>query len=251
MEKIIECKTTNSNSGVDIKHEVHQLKEIITTRLEAMDKAISLLQASTDKAPEKVMHEIVMMKNVIDSRLDAMDKAIILLQAFADKSPTTAAVDQAVRELRSLHEEKFRSIETQFKERDNRVEQTAKDSKIAVDAAFAASKEAVAEQNKSNALSITKSETAFTKQIDGIISLIQTSTKSTDDKITDIKDRITTIESRGMGISLTKLENLQEARDRGVTTTQNWGAVFGVIGGIISFLILIAAVTTLIVKIAT
>lgn len=143
--------------------------------------------------------EVAALKEIIDTRIDAMDKAIALLQAFADKSPTTAAVAQSVESLEKLHAEKFKSIETQFKERDTRTEQMAKVSDLAVNAAFAAAKEAVGEQNKSNALSIAKSEAATAKQIDGILSSIITATKTSDDKFADLKDRLTAVESQKKG----------------------------------------------------
>lgn len=145
--------------------------------------------------------DVSALKEIIGTRLDAMDKGIALLQASADKSPTTAAVAQSVDSLERLHAEKFKSIETQFKERDTRTEQMAKVSDLAVNAAFAAAKEAVGEQNKSNALSIAKSEAATAKQIDGILASITTATKTSDDKFADLKDRLTAIESQKKGAS--------------------------------------------------
>src|SRR5665213_4442028 len=93
--------------------------------------------------------------------------------------PSTLTTSQLHRELASLREliearldGTDKRIEIQFAERDKRADQAAKDSKSAVDAAFAAAKEAVSEQNKSSALAISKSETATTKQIDSILSLL-------------------------------------------------------------------------------
>lgn len=146
---------------------------------------------TTDQLLREISHikdTVDSAKEIIDTRLNAMDTALKLLQAFADKSPTTAAVAQSVLELAKLVDEKFTSIDRRFQDKDK-----------AVDAAFAAAKEAVAEQNKSNALSITKSEAAFTKQLDGMNSSIAATTKTTDDKFVDLKDRITTIEGRSTG----------------------------------------------------
>ena len=92
--------------------------------------------------------------------------------------------------LKTLHQEKFDSIATQFQERDTRTEQTSRDSKVAVDAALQAAKEAVGEQNKSNALAIAKSEATFTKQIDQIGVLVTSMGKGFDDKVDDIKSRL-------------------------------------------------------------
>lgn len=147
----------------------------------------------------QTQREVAALKELFVTRLEAMDKGIVLLQAFADKSPTTAAVAQSVESLEKLHAEKFKSIETQFKERDVRTEQMAKVSDLAVNAAFAAAKEAVGEQNKSNALSIAKSEAATAKQIDGILASITTATKTSDDKFSDLKDRLQALESQKKG----------------------------------------------------
>jgi cation transport regulator ChaB len=133
----------------------------------------------------------------ITTRIDGMDKAIELLQTSTDRTPNM--VSASIERLQELHEEKFESITTQFKERDTRTEQTSRDSKVAVDAALQAAKEAVGEQNKSNALAIAKSEATFTKQIDQIGVLISTMQKGIDDKIDDIKTRLQAIESRKLG----------------------------------------------------
>ena len=126
--------------------EIATSREILETRLNAMDTATDLNKQATDKIPNIIDNKVAQLKNVFDERF-----ATVV--------------------------EKFRSIETQFKERDTRTEQSSKDSKVAVDAALQAAKEAVGEQNKSNALAIAKSETAFTKQLDQIGALIMATTR--------------------------------------------------------------------------
>jgi|SRR5665213_658493 len=123
--------------------------------------------------------------------------------------PSTLTTSQLHRELASLREliearldGTDKRIEIQFIERDKRAEQTAKDSKLAVDAAFSAAKEAVKEQNTSSALAIDKSEKATTKQIDGISSLISASSKATDEKIEDVKARLQMIEGQKAGVGM-------------------------------------------------
>ena len=148
------------------------LREIIETRLDAADQAIRLLQSSADKFPARIDEKIAALKEVHDQR-------------FA--------------EIVNTHGEKFNSIQTQFRERDVRTEQSSKDSKVAVDAALQAAKEAVGEQNKSSALAIAKSETSTVKQIDQLAVLIQNGTKALDDKIGDLKERLTRLEGTGIG----------------------------------------------------
>jgi hypothetical protein len=171
-----------------LAREIFALRELLEVKLGAADTSITQIRA------------------ILETRLDGMDKAIRLLQQTADKFP--AAVDEKIHALREIHEqrftaitdttsEKFLSIEKQFAERDVRTEQAAGAVKIAVDAALQAQKEAAGEQNRSNALAQSKSETAFTKQIDQMSTLIQTMTKAFDDKIGDVKDRLTRIEGKG------------------------------------------------------
>lgn len=130
--------------------------------------------------------------------------------------PTSLTTEQLHREISALRElletkiesaaeitlERFRGIETQFNERDKRTEQTARDSKVAVDAAFSAAKEAVAEQNKSSALAIAKSEAGTTKQIDQIQNLIGTIREGLEGKINDVKERIGKGDGRSEGVNV-------------------------------------------------
>jgi rubrerythrin len=157
---------------------------------------------------ENLRREIDNLTKLIDARLDGMDKAVIIFQDSLTRVPTDT--DKQVGHLRELllselakvsqmHEEKFRSIGVQFTERDVRTEQTSRDSKVAVDAALQAAKEAVGEQNKSSALAIAKSEAATTKQIDQLGVLISNTTAGLNDKIEDIKARLTLIEGKDSG----------------------------------------------------
>ena len=100
-------------------------------------------------------------------RMEASSGAVKLLQAFADRTPTTMDVQHMVVGLREVTMEKFEGM------------------RIAVDAAFAASKEVIG-----------KSEASFTKQIDSMASQTSTNLKAVDEKIGDMKDRLTIIESR-------------------------------------------------------
>jgi hypothetical protein len=157
---------------------------------------------------ENLRREIANLSLLIDARLDGMDKAVVIFQDSLTRVPTDT--DKQVSHLRELvlseltrvslvHEEKFRSIGVQFTERDVRTEQTSRDSKVAVDAALQAAKEAVGEQNKSSALAIAKSEAATTKQIDQLGVLISNTTAGLNDKIEDIKARLTLIEGKDSG----------------------------------------------------
>lgn len=141
---------------------------------------------------QQVWREIAALKELFLTRLEEQDKAVLLLQSIANRSPT-------INEVYLQHEEKFRSIQIQFQERDTRTEQNSVSSKVAVDAALQAAKEAVAEQNRSNSVAISKSESATAKQIEQLALQLQTASASLDSKITDVKERMTRIEGMGAG----------------------------------------------------
>lgn len=187
------------------------------------DSKTSYIETTTNRLPvpdptilttQQLVREVGSLKELFETRLDAMDKAIVLLQAFADRQPTTTSVAHSVEALKELMEEKFAGVKTRIDERDIQNEKDARDVKSAVDSAFAAAKEAVGEQNKST-----------TKQIDGIYEAYRANTKTVDDKIGDIKDRLTMIESHSKGAG------------------DMWGYVIGFVGVAVS--VLMAAIVIL------
>jgi hypothetical protein len=143
-------------------------------------------------------------------------------------------LQERIHKVESVSSERFASIAVQFVERDTRTEQTAAGVKIAVDAALQAAKEAVAEQNRSFALATGKSETATMKQIDALGLAIQTANKGLDDKIADMKDRLTRIEGMDLGSSkfrnIAELEGSASRHDR-----QNLIALIALIVAILGF----------------
>lgn len=204
----------------------------------ATQESLSSMRADTREAAKNAVE---CLKEVIEARMNASDKAITLIQDAVDRSPS-------VTEVYAKFSEKFESIQTQFEERDTRTEQTSRDSKVAVDAALQAAKEAVGEQNKSSALAIAKSEAATTKQIDQIQVLIATMQKGLDDKfgtlqkgmddkINDLKDRIGVIEKNGLN-GITRIESHSKGLSDG------WGYIVGA-GGVVVALI---AIISLLVK---
>lgn len=153
---------------------------------------------------EALKREIASLKEVVFTRLDGMDKAVSIFREDITRVPTDT--DKQIQHLKELVletfevvHEKFRSVQTQFVERDVRVEQTAKDTKIAVDAALTAAEKAVGKQNESFSLSINKSEAATTKQIDQLGQVIQSETKALLGFINDMKDRLNRIEGQDVG----------------------------------------------------
>lgn len=138
--------------------------------------------------------EIQHLKELFETKIDGIEKAIAVAHQDAVRVPTE--IQLQVSNLRELHDEKFASVEARFDERDKRFEQEAENSKVAVAAAFNASKEAVA-----------KSEVGFAKQIDGLTEMFRTSVKALESKNDDVKDRLTRLEGRAEGTKETKTEH--------------------------------------------
>jgi hypothetical protein len=158
-----------------------------------------------------VQQAVAGLREILEARLDGMDIALELSQENLRQVPTE--IEKEIRHLTDLLErelkvvdEKFGSVQTQFAERDTRVEQTSRDSKLAIDAALQAAKEAVG-----------KSETSTIKQIDG-----------QGLRIDDLKERLTRIESEGRGQKIA--ETTQQTSNAG--TVGMIGLVAGTLIGL-------------------
>lgn len=169
---------------------------------------VAQLGASSDSRPvpdptalttAALTREVQSLKELILTRLDAMDKALILLQTRADRVPSE--VDIKVGQLQALHGEKFRSVDNQFIA-----------SSTALAAALQAAKEAV-----------DKGSQGTTKTIDQLAAVMGVETKSVNDKVTELRERLTKIEGRDSGIA------------------SSWGILTAVVGIIIGLVALYAA----------
>jgi hypothetical protein len=205
---------------VSLRTELATQFNAIQTRFEAIDKATELQHDDYVRVPTQVEKAIDALRGEITPRLDAIEHSADLVREIL-----SAEFRGAIDTMSKVSDEKFSSISIQFAERDTRTEQTAAGVKIAVDAALQAAKEAVAEQNRSFALATGKSETATMKQIDALGLAIQTANKGLDDKIADMKDRLTRIE--GMDLSSDRYRSGRHGEN------QNIIAIVAIIVGIL------------------
>jgi len=137
----------------------------------------------------------------LETRFNGMDIAIGLVRIAAEHM--VISTDEKIKALREVHEEKFASIQTQFKERDTRSEQNAKDTKVAVDAALQAAEKAVGKQQEAFGAATDKSEATTTKQIQQIADLLRQGISNVGEQIGDIKERLTRLEGRNpAGVSI-------------------------------------------------
>lgn len=188
-----------------------------------------LFNAKLQGASSLNAEKIIALRAEVFQRFDGMDKAIELIQAEADKVPSKT--DIAIGGLKQWVEAQLKLVNTQIVERDDRVRQTSDDQKVAINAALEAQKQSVDKQNESNAQSQAKAEANFAKLLEGLEGRITLGVNSLDDKITGLRDRLTTIEGRTAGGTETRGESQDSTM-----------AMIAVIGGIVSFISLMFAV---------
>jgi hypothetical protein len=186
-------------------------------------------------------------REAITARIDAMEKATEIRLKSAEGIPERTAL--LVGNLEVLHDEKFRSIDLQFRERDIRTDQAATASKQALDAALLAAKELVGQQNSANVEAATKAETNFTKQIDQTSVLISTLEKALTDRISNLDgaltDRILEIKERmdrGEGSKVAAVETRTEFRNDRTDQRAGTSQLLGIIGAIVAVAVLALAV---------
>lgn len=165
---------------------------VLTQRIAAIDRATELrsqeIAAAVDH--ETMEASLARVNDLVTEKFASIE------QRFSDRD--TRFLGEILR-LGEQMAERFHSIQTQFAERDTRQERESRDNKVAVDAAFAAQKEAAAKQDEGNAKAIDKSEKGTAETIGKLTDLtraqdearrqqISDGLRSLTDKIEDLKD---------------------------------------------------------------
>ena len=184
--------------------EIAALKELMFARLDAAQKAIDVAHDDLVRVPTDVQKQVGALKDLHSERFATIEEKIVAIHGLFKERDT-------------LRDEKFSAVEKTFAGLGKTIEASAASSKTAVDAALQAAKEAVG-----------KSEVATTKTIDQLGLIIQSGNKATDEKIDDVKDRLTRIESRAEG-------GADSIKDRHAAGGFNFGLV-GMIVGVLGFL---------------
>jgi hypothetical protein len=166
--------------------------------------------------------------DMVEERLRGIDEATKLRrdQVVDIHRDLSSDVDKAVAASERVLNERFGSIDKQFIERDTRAESSKLDSQKAVDAAFAAQKEAAAKQDEANAKAIDKSERATAETIKTNLELTKATTDTLTKDVDALKLAVNTILS-------TKVGNTEERRDR----TDNRVALYTTIGLIVTLVL--------------
>lgn len=233
---------------------IRAVTETFDAKLNALaDKADTLDRFNTRHTDLAVAQFRELMEARIASLIEAdsnsmIQRELLVHQITESQEQLSHLFEQRIASLTETVAVLKTTVNERFTQGDVQTEKAARDVKSAVDAAFAAAKEAVGEQNKSNALSIAKSEVATTKQIDQLSENLRISVKNTDDKIdgiknnfddkyTDLKDRVVAMEARGSVndpstvIALKELNgnvsNLRTSRDAGEGRSKGTSEIIG------------------------
>jgi hypothetical protein len=176
--------------------ELAATRELIETRLAAMDKATELLAATVGQVPSETDKAISALRELMEARLNAMDKATQLLADGLLKFPSD--LDKATRSVMEILRGEIRSVQDVAAEKFTAIEGTFASNALALTAALAAQKEAAAEQNKSNTLAITKSEQATKETIAANAAQTSSGQASLSRELGDLKERLVRMESGGV-----------------------------------------------------
>jgi len=171
---------------------------------------------------EALLREIANLKQVLTTRMDAMDEATDL--RLHELLAIPAETEKLITHLRDLMDEKFKSVQLQFAERDVRTESDKRAAKEALDAALLAAKELVG---------VTSDNT--TKQIDQIATSTLTQNQATDARITELKERI----DRGGG-------GIEGAQTQRTETRQQNAGVYAAVGLGFTLVVVVVAIVGLV-----
>jgi chromosome segregation ATPase len=177
-----------------IDRAVENSEAVVGAKIDGMEKAVQVFQADLTRVPTQLDRAIAGLRDLFESKLSGQQADIKYIHESLDRRGSDIReqvqhlrdlVFGKIEELSAVTMERFAGVGSQFSERDTRTDQRAGDTKLAVDAAFAAAKEATA-----------KIELGFTKQIDSMTDTIDTKTGNLASGLGDLKDRITALENR-------------------------------------------------------
>lgn len=166
-----------------LRRELGASEKIFETRLAGMDRATELIAGELERLTREFINRLDHQREDRDRELAALRESLTLM----------------IQRVQAIGEERFAAVGTRFDERDIRTEQAAQEARISLDAALAAAKEAVSNQNKASALAIDKSDAATQKQIDSLGAQMATSIKFLEDKITDLSEQFARNEGKSQG----------------------------------------------------
>ena len=234
-----------------IQRDAHD-REVITQRLNDLDTASHVAAAHIEKIPgdltgdfrkalraerEYIESQIGALRDTLEQRLGAMDIATRVLASSVEKFPTD--VDRAVASGREILAGEIQRVGDVTQEKFAAVDALFASNALALAAALAAQEKAVAAQNDSNTLAISKSESSTKETIAANLATARTGLESLTSTVTDIKERVVRIESLGVGARQQSVVEHEGRTDQRL----NMGQVIAALGFLAAVVTLILYVT--------
>lgn len=132
--------------------------------------------------------KVLALRDLITTRLDAMDRAATVFAENLNRVPTL--LDRETARLTALFEEKTNNIRASISGRDDQARQDKVTAASTVDLALASLKELIASQNASNALAIAKAESATANDLVSLNAIIGTTKDGLNSEINNLKQRL-------------------------------------------------------------
>jgi predicted component of type VI protein secretion system len=204
-----------------LQREVRSLEDADKRITDDMQREFAIRQDNRQR-------ELQSLKELTESEQGSIRESIHRLEALVNANP--GLITKEVEHLQELMNEKLRSIDLRFVERDVRTQQAAETSQKALDAALLAAAALVNQQNEANASAAALQSQQFTKQIDQIIVLTERSQKAFDDRLGELKERI----DRGDGTTSGIKENRIEQRAVSMQTIATIALFATVLGALLA-----------------
>jgi hypothetical protein len=170
------------------------LKELMFTRLDAMDKAQELYKETVGNELKNCHKELLALETLLTTLSNTR------WESLQEKLTTLVGIRiEAKQNEMALINEKFVGVDKRFEERDKRISLQEANFKVIMDEALSSSEKASLKQTETFSATISKTETATSKQIDQQGETIKTSTNGLNDKIEDVRTRLARIEASREG----------------------------------------------------
>ena len=236
--------TKLTNEAIDrvtlqYRRELGQLQRLFETRMDGTDTdrlrlwevvngQPALQQSLLERSRREFLEDLVSVRTILEQQISLLNDT-----RRSDSSSEREFIMSQIQNVRDVMSEKFTAVDGRFGE-----------SKVAVDAAFAAAKEAVAEQNKSNAAAIGVSETNTKEQLQSLGRVTDAGLAGLRDKVEDARTRLTGLEQRTEGIKENKGDISDERRESHDTRTRTTNQITVALFSLSVLVSLIALVLT-------
>jgi hypothetical protein len=177
----------------------------------------ALTSSLVDAAKEEMRRELQHVQALVMAHLGTMEAKLRIIEMQLMECPKL--IDHALREGKELlqerlrtQDERFHGIQVQFHERDTRADDASRATRTAIEAALIAQrenaaqqmqaqKEAAAAQHANSEQSRSRIEATTQHQIEQLMTLLHATTGAITGKVDDLKERLTLIEGRTVGIT--------------------------------------------------